>query len=144
MSTCCAAVKDLPPREASRGGLGRSYGDPAQNGGGAVIELEARAHEVLIDDAPAPPPHQRESASTRLLRTIVPRGYFVPVTPGTRTVTIGGAIACDIHGKNHHSDGSFGDHVRSITLFLADGSSHGADPGSVDPRSSGRPSPAWA
>jgi decaprenylphospho-beta-D-ribofuranose 2-oxidase len=56
-----------------------------------------------------------------LLREIVPQGWFVPVTPGTRCITVGGAIAADVHGKDHHATGSFGAHVESLVLALPDG-----------------------
>src|SRR5690606_30129210 len=57
-----------------------------------------------------------------ILDCFAPRGFFPPVVPGTKFVTLGGMIAADIHGKNHHRDGGFGDHVESLTLCLPDGS----------------------
>ncbi len=114
-------VKDLPPRGGIARGLGRSYGDSAQNGGGVVIRLQDRVQDIVIDDAAATATVPAGVSLDELLDVVVPRGYFIPVSPGTRHVTVGGAIASDIHGKNHHVDGSFGNHVQRMSILLADG-----------------------
>jgi decaprenylphospho-beta-D-ribofuranose 2-oxidase len=100
-------------------GLGRAYGDPAQNGGGSIIRLTPGP--ILLDPVAGSVTVGAGASLDELLRHVVPRGWFVPVSPGTRFVTVGGAIASDIHGKNHHADGSFGVHVESFTLLCADG-----------------------
>ncbi|MFM7252859.1 MAG: FAD-binding protein [Ilumatobacteraceae bacterium] len=107
-------------------GLGRSYGDAAQNAGGLVLTLaEDSASPAIVGG------EVTVSAGTSLdalMRAIIPAGWFVPVTPGTRFVTVGGAIASDVHGKNHHVDGSFGSHVSRMTLMRADGGTEVIDP----------------
>ena len=109
-------------------GLGRSYGDNAQNGGGLVIDMTPlnRIHSISADD------HLVDVDAgvnlDQLMKAALPFGLWVPVLPGTRQVTVGGAIACDIHGKNHHSAGSFGNHVRSMDLLTANGELHRLTP----------------
>ncbi len=102
-------------------GLGRSYGDNAQNGGGLVIDMTALCRIHNVDAATGMVDVDGGVSLDALMKAALPYGLWVPVLPGTRQVTIGGAIGCDIHGKNHHSAGSFGNHVRSIDLLTADG-----------------------
>ncbi len=102
-------------------GLGRSYGDPAQNGGGTVLCIDSDASPIAIDDVAGTVTVGAGMNLDVLLREIVPQGWFVPVTPGTRFVTVGGCIASDVHGKGHHADRSFGTHVTAMTMLLADG-----------------------
>ncbi len=116
-----SVLKEVGDRGALVRGLGRSYGDAAQNGGGLVLRLLGSASDAVLDRDAGTITVGAGASLDELLRLIVPRGWFVPVTPGTRYVTIGGAIAADIHGKNHHVDGSIGNHVLRMAVQLADG-----------------------
>ncbi|GAA1472716.1 FAD-binding oxidoreductase [Corynebacterium felinum] len=102
-------------------GMGRSYGDPTQNAGGLVIDMQPLNKIHSIDPETAIVDVDGGVTLDQLMKAALPYGLWVPVLPGTRQVTIGGAIGPDIHGKNHHSAGSFGNHVTSMELLVADG-----------------------
>ena len=97
-------------------GLGRSYGDAAQCGGGLVIDCSGLDSVLELDEETRTLRAEGGASFDALLKMLVPRGYFLPVTPGTRFVSLGGAIAGDIHGKNHHVDGSLARYIEQFTL----------------------------
>jgi decaprenylphospho-beta-D-ribofuranose 2-oxidase len=101
-------------------GLGRSYGDAAQLSGGTV--LSSRGLDALGPiDVNGVIEVGAGTSLDELLTHCTPRGWFLPVTPGTRQVTVGGAVAADVHGKNHHVDGSFADHVLQMRMVTPSG-----------------------
>jgi decaprenylphospho-beta-D-ribofuranose 2-oxidase len=102
-------------------GLGRSYGDSAQNDAGIVIDSTARNKILRLDVEKRTLTAQAGASLADILSIIVPAGFFLPVSPGTQYVTLGGAIAADVHGKNHHVNGSFGEHLESLVLQTASG-----------------------
>jgi decaprenylphospho-beta-D-ribofuranose 2-oxidase len=122
------AVTTAGPRGVLARGLGRSYGDPAQNAGGTVIDMTGLDRIHSIDPDTGYVDLDAGVSLDTLMKAALPHGLWVPVLPGTRQVTIGGAIANDIHGKNHHSAGSFGNHVVSMDLVTANGESHTLTP----------------
>ncbi len=140
-SAQCAAVRPeraseanaaLTAADGARGvclfGGGRSYGDCALNDGGNAL-ITTRLDRVLAFDAGSGIIQVEPGVTfARLLRVFLPRGFLAPVTPGTGFATIGGAVANDVHGKNHERDGSFGQHVTEIDLLLPDGSQRTVTP----------------
>jgi decaprenylphospho-beta-D-ribofuranose 2-oxidase len=109
------------PRGAIARGLGRSYNNAAQNEGGLVIMTTRLSRILSFDQASGLISCEAGVSLETLMTTGLRAGWFVPVSPGTRQVTVGGAIAADVHGKNHHRAGSFARHVRWIDLLLPDG-----------------------
>jgi FAD/FMN-containing dehydrogenase len=103
-------------------GNGRSYGDVCLNPAGALLRTRRLDHFMTFDAARGTLTCEAGVLLGDILRLIVPRGWFLPVTPGTRFVTVGGAIANDVHGKSHHVAGSFGHHIECFELLRSDGS----------------------
>lgn len=101
-------------------GLGRSYGDSSV--GEVAIASDFLDSFLSFDPENGLLRCQSGVSLDEILKVFVPKGWFLPVTPGTRFVTVGGAIACDVHGKNHHVEGTFCDHVLSMKILLGDGS----------------------
>jgi decaprenylphospho-beta-D-ribofuranose 2-oxidase len=110
-------------------GLGRSYNNAAQSAGGLVLSTARLNRIVSLDAATGVAVCEAGVSLEQLMVAGLPAGWFVPVSPGTRQVTIGGAIAADVHGKNHHVAGSFASHVTSFDLLLPGGEQVTATPG---------------
>ena len=117
-----ALVKGADRRGVIARGLGRGYNNAAQNEDGLVVGTFAMRDVLSFDPETGLVTCEAGASLEQLMATFLPEGFFVPVTPGTRQVSVGGAIAADVHGKNHHAAGSFARHVTSLELLTADGS----------------------
>jgi decaprenylphospho-beta-D-ribofuranose 2-oxidase len=109
-------------------GAGRSYGDAAQSEGGDVLDMTGWARILEIDAEHALVTAEAGATIAQLMAALAARGLTLPVVPGTRHVTLGGAIASDIHGKNHHCGGGFARHVAALTLCTPAGGCHELSP----------------
>lgn len=110
-------------------GLGRSYGDSCLLDGGTMIETRFLDRIQHFDTQTGILRAEPGISLSAILRICVPKGWFLPTTPGTSQITLGGAIANDIHGKNHHRAGCFGNHVRKLELLRSDGTLQTCRPG---------------
>ncbi len=116
-----AALAAAPARGVIARGMGRSYGDAAQNAGGMVISTAALSGIGWADEASGLVRAAGGASLGDVLGFLVPQGWVLPVVPGTRHVSVGGAVAGDVHGKNHEVDGSFAGHVVALTLATPGG-----------------------
>lgn len=105
-------------------GNGRSYGDSCLNAGGALVDMRGAGRILAFDPETGILTAEAGVFLADIIAHAARHGYFPPVVPGTQHVTLGGAIANDVHGKNHHRRGSFGAHVLSLTLLRSDGRTH--------------------
>ena len=124
-ASLAAADRD---RGAIPRGLGRAYGDAAQNAGGTVLTMTGLTGVHRLDLEAAEIEVDAGISLEALIALLLPFGLFISVSPGTRYVTVGGAIAADIHGKNHHREGSFCEHVVAFTLITPSGEAIEARP----------------
>src|SRR5690606_7305602 len=102
-------------------GMGRSYGDVCLNPGGTLWHTRGMDRFISFDAGSGVLECEAGVLLRDIQRLMIPRGWMLPVVPGTELITVGGAIANDVHGKNHHVNGSFGHHVRALTLVRTDG-----------------------
>ncbi|WP_432114138.1 FAD-binding oxidoreductase [Streptomyces sp. S1] len=116
-----AALRSPGARGVIARGLGRAPGDAARNAGGAVLDMTGLDRIRAVDARAGTVVCEAGVSLHRLMEVLLPLGRFVPVVPATRYVTVGGAIAADVHGGNQHVAGSFGRHVVSLELLTADG-----------------------
>jgi decaprenylphospho-beta-D-ribofuranose 2-oxidase len=117
-----AQVKTLlDPSGTIARGLGRSYGDPALVRQGVVLKTAGLDRLLAFDEATGTLTCEGGTSLETILATFVPRGYLPMVTPGTKFVTVAGCLANDVHGKAHHADGCFSEHVEAVELLLANG-----------------------
>lgn len=105
-------------------GAGRSYGDSCLNDGNALVRARDLDRLIAFDPATGVLRCEAGVLLAEVVDFALPRGFFLPVTPGTKFVTVGGAIANDVHGKNHHRDGTIGHHVPRFELLRSDGGRH--------------------
>ncbi|MBM3485658.1 MAG: FAD-binding oxidoreductase [Alphaproteobacteria bacterium] len=114
-------IGNAPARDYLPFGNGRSYGDSCLNDGGALLDMRGLDRFLGFDPATGILRCEAGILLAEIIDFALPQGWFPPVTPGTKFVTVGGAIANDVHGKNHHVAGTFGRHVRRLLLARSDG-----------------------
>lgn len=110
-------------------GLRRSYGDSNLNPDGRIIDMTSLDRVIAFDRAAGVMRAEAGLSLSQALQILVPAGWFLPTTPGTRFVTLGGAVANDVHGKNHHAAGTFGASVMRLKLLRTDGEAREIGPG---------------
>ena len=115
-----AVLRTAPTSSLLAYGLGRSYGDCCLNDGRRLVDCSRLSRILEADFEQGWIRCEAGASLAQIMEAALPRGWFLPVTPGTKFVTLGGAIANDVHGKNHHRAGTFGCHVRKLALYRSD------------------------